>query len=57
MSGGLVRAWSWDWVKHAAFVAWQVDVALATDEVGHPALVGSPVKKMKKRESVREHLW
>lgn len=53
----LVRAWSWDSGKHAAFAAWQVHVALVAAEVGHLAHAVSPVKRTKRRESEREHLW
>lgn len=51
-----MRAWSWDSRKPAVFAAWQEDVALVVDEVGHLAHAESPGKRMKRRVSGREHL-
>lgn len=52
-----MRVWSLDSAEHGAFEAWQVDVALAADEVGRLAHAESPVKRMKRTASGREHLW
>lgn len=56
-SGGPVRVWSLDSAEHGAFEAWQADVALAADEVGRLAHAESPVKRMKRTATGREHLW
>lgn len=52
-----MRVLSWDSGRHAPFSAWQEGAVLAEDEVGHLARAESPVKRMKRRESGREHLW